>query len=99
MSVALKLVPDPDVATAPRDVVMILGYTSWGGAIRRGLVHPEDQLTVALLRSPRGGRLLVCNPFPSAPAKPPRPPVAPRDADFPAPETRRLHEPLRLRRA
>jgi glycosyltransferase involved in cell wall biosynthesis len=99
MSVALKLVPDPDVATAPRDVVMILGYTSWGGAIRRGLVHPEDQLTVALLRSPRVGRLLVCNPFRSAPAKLLRAAVGPRDADFPATETRRLHEPLRLRRA
>ena len=62
------------------------------------LVHPEDQLTIALLRSPRVGRLLVCNPFRSAPAKLLRSAVGPRDADFPGTETRRLHEPLRLRR-
>jgi teichuronic acid biosynthesis glycosyltransferase TuaH len=99
MSVALQLAPnDPPAAAAPRDVVMILGYTSWGGAIRRGLVHPEDQLTLALLRSPRVGRLLVCNPFRSAPAKLMRAAIGPRDAEFPGSETRRLHEPLRVRR-
>ena len=54
---------------ADRDVVMILGYTSWAGAVRRGRVHPEDRLTLELIDSERVGRLLVCNPFRSLPAK------------------------------
>ena len=77
---------------------MILGYTSWAGAARRGRVHAEDRLTLELIESPRVRRLIVCNPFRSvasralrAAARQPQPP-------FPASPTRRLHEPLRLRR-
>lgn len=77
---------------------MLLGYTSWAGAVRRRQIHPEDQLTLKLISSPRVGRLLVCNPFRSLPARLLRP--ASRDAGelFPATERRRLHEPVRLRR-
>jgi glycosyltransferase involved in cell wall biosynthesis len=80
------------------DVLLLLGYTSWAGAVERRQIHPEDQLTVKLIESPRVSRLLVCNPFRSRLAKL-RP--APRSArsSFPKSESRRLHEPLRLRRS
>lgn len=100
MSTALKLVPAPhSTAVAPRDVAMIFGYTTWGGAVRRGMVHSEDRLTLELMGSPRVSRLLVCNPYRSAVAKAARTIVGPREAAFPATDTRRLYQPLRLRRA
>lgn len=77
---------------------MLLGYTSWAGAIRRRQIHPEDQLTLKLIDSPRVGRLLVCNPYRSLPARLLRPASAEAGELFPASEERRLHEPLRLRR-
>jgi len=77
---------------------MLLGYTSWAGAIRRRQIHPEDQLTLKLIASPRVGRLLVCNPYRSLPARLLRPASAEAGELFPASEERRLHEPVRLRR-
>jgi teichuronic acid biosynthesis glycosyltransferase TuaH len=99
MNVALKTLPTADrVATDQADVVLILGYTSWSGAVRRGWIHAEDRLTLALMQSPRVGRLLVCNPYRSWLPKLLRGVVGPRDAYFPQSGTCRLHEPLRLRR-
>src|SRR5215217_5207659 len=99
MSIALEPVPAVvETADAPRDLLMILGFASWSGALRRGLVMPDDRLTIELLRSERVGRLLVCNPYRSAVAKVVRTATGRRDAPFPASDTRRLHEPLRLRR-
>jgi glycosyltransferase involved in cell wall biosynthesis len=99
MNVALKTLPARDpVATDQSDVVLILGYTSWSGAVRRGWIHAEDRLTLALMQSPRVGRLLVCNPYRSGVSKLLRRAIGPRDAYFPASEDCRLHEPLRLRR-
>lgn len=99
MSIALQPVPAAvETAAAPRDLMMILGFASWSGALRRGLVMPDDRLTIELLGSERIGRLLVCNPYRSVAAKLIRTAVGPRDADFPASQTRRLYEPLRLRR-
>jgi glycosyltransferase involved in cell wall biosynthesis len=99
MHVALKTLPARDaVATDRADVVLILGYTSWSGAVRRGWIHAEDRLTLALMHSPRVGRLLVCNPYRSGVSKLLRTALGPRDAYFPQTETCRLHEPLRLRR-
>lgn len=80
-----------------RDVLLLLGYTSWAGAIGRRQIHPEDQLTVKLIDSPRISRLLVCNPFRSRLAKL-RPSTESAQGSFPESESRRLHEPLRLRR-
>src|SRR5436190_8155166 len=77
------------------DVLMVLGYTSWSGAARRSWIHSEDRLTRFLLDSPRVRRLLVCNPYRSLPAKFVR---GRNDAPFPETPTRRLCEPLRLRR-
>jgi teichuronic acid biosynthesis glycosyltransferase TuaH len=85
-------------ARADRDVVLILGYTSWAGAARRGRVHAEDRLTLELIDSERAGRVLVCNPFRSLPAKLVRSALGGEEEIFPASETRRLHEPTRLRR-
>lgn len=81
-----------------RDVIMLLGYTSWAGAVRRRQIHPEDQLTLKLIASPRVDRLLVCNPFRSLPARLMRPASAEAGELFPASSKRRLHEPVRLRR-
>ncbi|HEU4736218.1 MAG TPA: glycosyltransferase [Solirubrobacterales bacterium] len=81
-----------------RDVVMLLGYTSWAGAVRRRQIHPEDQLTLKLIGSGRVGRLLVCNPFRSLPARLLRPASGEAGELFPASPSRRLHEPVRLRR-
>ncbi len=100
MEAATEPAPAPAATlSAPRDVVLILSYTSWSGAVRRAHIHSEDRLTLHLLGSERVGRLLVCNPFRSAPAKLARSALGPRDAPFPASATRRLHEPLRLRRS
>jgi len=87
-----------ETADPPRDLMMVLGFASWTGAQRRGLVMPDDRLTVELLRSERIGRLLVCNPYRSVAAKLVRTIVGPRDVAFPSSATRRLYEPLRLRR-
>jgi glycosyltransferase involved in cell wall biosynthesis len=100
MNVELELVPVGDrTAVSRRDVIMILGYTSWGGAIRRGMIHSEDRLTLELIRASRVPRLLVCNPYRSALAKAARAAIGPHDAPFPETETRHLCEPLRLRRS
>lgn len=99
MKVALEPLPagDPSAA-APADVVLILGYTSWSGAVGRGFIHAEDRLTVALMRSRRVDSVLVCNPYRSALAKLARIALGQRDAEFPESQRVRLHEPLRLRR-
>ncbi|HWI95846.1 MAG TPA: hypothetical protein VNS60_07265, partial [Solirubrobacterales bacterium] len=65
-----------------RDVLLLLGYTSWAGAIGRRQIHPEDQLAVKLIESPRVSRLLVCNPFRSRLAKL-RPPSGSTEDSFP----------------
>jgi glycosyltransferase involved in cell wall biosynthesis len=79
------------------DVLLLLGYTSWAGAIGRRQIHPEDQLAVKLIESPRVSRLLVCNPFRSRLAKL-RPSSGSTEASFPELPSRHLYEPLRLRR-
>jgi glycosyltransferase involved in cell wall biosynthesis len=81
-----------------RDVMMVLGYTSWAGAVQRHQIHPEDQLTLKLIESPRVGHLLVCNPFRSLPAKLLRPAAGVAETPFPNSSSRYLHEPLRIRR-
>ena len=80
------------------DVVLVLSFTSWSGALARGFCMPEDRLAAALVSSDRVGRLLVVNPFRSAPVAAARKLMGDRDAPFPAGPTRHLHEPRRLRR-
>lgn len=83
---------------ARRDVIVILGYASWSGAGRRERVQREDRLTLELIDSPRVPRLLVCNPFRSRAVKLVRRVIGPSEIPFPSSETRRLHEPVRMRR-
>jgi glycosyltransferase involved in cell wall biosynthesis len=100
VTTALKLVPAQDSPVVPaRDVAMIFGYTTWGGAVRRGMVHSEDRLTLEMIDSPRVRRLLVCNTYRSAVAVAARSVIGPREAEFPATDTRRIYQPLRLRRS
>jgi glycosyltransferase involved in cell wall biosynthesis len=84
---------------ARRDVIVILGYTSWSGAGRRERVQREDRLTLELIDSPRVPRLLVCNPFRSLAVKLARRVTGPPEIPFPSSETRHLHEPVRMRRS
>lgn len=79
-------------------MILILGYTSWTGAFHRARVQREDRLTLELIGSDRIRCLLVSNPFRSLPVKLVRRLAGPPEAAFPASETRRLHEPVRLRR-
>jgi glycosyltransferase involved in cell wall biosynthesis len=99
MASSTASLPARPVAPTERghDVLLLLGYTSWAGAVERRQIHPEDQLTVKLIESPRVSRLLVCNPFRSRLAKL-RPAPGSARHSFPESESRCLHEPLRLRR-
>lgn len=90
------------VAVASRahvsDLVFALSFTTWTGAVRRGLCMPEDRLAAALPSSPRVRRLLVSNPYRSLPVVLAR--AALRQSEEPYAESAgvRLHQPLRLRR-
>ena len=80
------------------DLVFALSFTTWTGAVRRGLCMPEDRLAAALPSSPRVRRLLVSNPYRSLPVVLAR--AALRQSEEPYAESTgvRLHQPLRLRR-
>lgn len=81
-----------------QDVVFVLGFTSWTGAVARGFTMPEDRLAAALVGHPRVRHLLVCDPLRSAPRKLARAVFGPRDQPFPSSPTARHYAPLRLRR-
>lgn len=101
MAVTTAIPPARLDAATPvhRDVVLILGYTSWTGAAGRSRVHREDRLTLKLIDSERVERLLVCNPFRSLPIKLLRRVIGSPEEPFPASKSRQLHEPLRARRS
>lgn len=81
------------------DVVLILSYTSWSGAVARGFIHSEDRLAAHLIGASRVRRLLVCNPYRSGPIRIARRALGQRDASFPTSPDRHLYEPRRLRRS
>ena len=81
-----------------RDLVLMLSFTSWSGALARGLCMPEDRLAAALVDSARVRRLLVVNPFRSAPVALARRLARGESPSIPGGPTRHLLEPLRLRR-
>lgn len=91
------LVPAPP-RDVPSDVIFAFFGVSWAGAVDRELVMPEDRLAVALMDHPAVGRLLVCNPYRSIAGRAASLARRRPQAAFPATESRRLHEPLRLRR-
>lgn len=88
-----------EVSTPEHDIVFVLSYTSWSGAVARRWIMPEDRLALALMRSRRVRRLLVCNPYRSLASKLVRSMILRSDASFPASAKCRLHEPVRLRRS
>jgi len=96
MAIAVALESEPRVE--PRDVVFALSFTTWSGAVGRGLCMPEDRLAAALPSSERVRRLLVCDPYRGLPVKTARTLLGSREAPFPTSETVGLHQPLRLRR-
>ena len=59
---------------------------------------PEDRLAAALAETADVGRLVVGNPFRSAPVAVARRMLGARAAPFPSSATRTLHQPYRLRR-
>ncbi|WP_165350406.1 hypothetical protein [Xylanimonas protaetiae] len=80
------------------DVVFTFSYETYDDAARRGMMRPPDRLLATLLRSDRVRRLLVANPWRSAPTLAARR-LLRRDVPFPATAHARLHRPARLRRA
>ena len=75
-----------------------LSFTTWTGAIRRGLCMPEDRLAAALPSSSRVRRLLVSNPYRSLPVVLARSAFRQREEPYAESADVRLHQPLRLRR-
>ena len=80
------------------DLVFALSFTTWTGAIRRGLCMPEDRLAAALPSSSRVRRLLVSNPYRSLPVVLARSALRQREEPYAESADVRLHQPLRLRR-
>ena len=80
------------------DVLFTFSYETWTDAQRRGMMRPPDRILATLLASPEVRRLLVANPWRSAPTALARRVLA-RDAPFPSDDTRRLSSPLRVRRS
>ena len=85
-------------AAAPADVVFTFSYVSWDGAQRRGMNFAQDRLVARLLDAPEVRRLLVANPFRSAPRRLARRLVKGALPGLPLGSDAALHEPLRLRR-
>jgi teichuronic acid biosynthesis glycosyltransferase TuaH len=83
------------------DLVFTFSYVSWQAAAARGWFMPEDRLARALVSEPRIDRLLVSDLVRSLPAKLARDAVARArggGVPFPSEPSRRLLQPVRLRR-
>jgi teichuronic acid biosynthesis glycosyltransferase TuaH len=93
----VALAPVRPRATRP-DLVFTFAFTSWSGAAARGFSFPEDRFAAALPGHPRVGRVLVCDPFRSAPRKLARALLRRADTPFPVSAVAAQHSPLRLRR-
>jgi teichuronic acid biosynthesis glycosyltransferase TuaH len=85
-------------STGARDVIVVLYSRSWAAAVADGLTWSEARLAAALPGDSRVGRVLVVNPYRSAPAKLWRS-LRPRYPEPPSRANVDVHEPLRLRRA
>ena len=78
-----------------RPDVIVTFNTSWNSAAARDFSYSEDRLAVALLSHGRVRKVLVCEPFRSAPRKIARRLLGGRDASFPTSPTVAHHAPLR----
>ncbi len=84
------------------DVVFTFSFDSWGDAVRRGMNRPPERLVLTMLDHPRVDRLLVANPFRSAPIRVARRLLGHSEPPFEAPsvdaDLHGLVTPLRLLR-
>lgn len=80
------------------DVIFTFSYDSWGDAVHRGMHRPPDRLVTTLLDHERISRLLVANPYRSAPVRMLRSTIGHGEAPFPASRRNGLVTPLRLQR-
>jgi teichuronic acid biosynthesis glycosyltransferase TuaH len=85
-------------AGTPRDVVFTFHTETWDDAQRRGMARPPDRLLETLMTTERVRRLLVANPFRSAPARALRWLAGSRQAPFPSTDRCASVTPLRLAR-
>ena len=86
------------VGGAPADVVFTFSFDSWGDAVRRGMHRPPERLVMTMLDHPHVRRLLVANPYRSAPIRLARTLLGQGEPSFPATADHGLVTPLRLRR-
>ena len=84
--------------TAQHDIVFTFYGETWTDAQRRAMYMAGDRLLLTLLRNPRVGRLLVANPYRSAPIQWARRLAGRRSAPFPDDSRLMLVEPRRMRR-
>ncbi|MCW2583710.1 MAG: hypothetical protein JWQ53_2500 [Klenkia sp.] len=85
-------------SVTPRDVVFTFSFDSWGDAVRRGMHRPPERLVLTMTRHARVRRLLVANPFRSAPIRIGRTVLRRGDPAFPETADHSLMTPLRLLR-
>jgi teichuronic acid biosynthesis glycosyltransferase TuaH len=81
-----------------QDLVFIFGFESWSGAAKGGFSFPQDRLASVLPGHGRVRRVLVCDPFRSAPRKLARVVLRRPDTPFPASADAAHHAPVRLLR-
>ncbi|MTD15832.1 glycosyltransferase [Nakamurella sp. YIM 132087] len=81
-----------------RDIVFTFTFETYGDAVHRGMNRPPDRLLQSLMVSEQVRRLLVVNPFRSAPVRALRTVLGKGDARFPADDEHTLYTPLRVRR-
>ena len=81
-----------------RDVVFTFWHETWADAVKRKIYSP-DRLAQTLLQHERVNRLLVANPYRSAPRAAVRRLLQPGSASFPTGDTAALTTPLRLQKS
>lgn len=89
--------PTPGGQRARRDLAYVFSLVTWHAAQRRGMGASEDRLVQTLLAADLR-RVLVCEPFRSAPVRLARRPFERDTPPFPASERAALCSPVRLRR-
>jgi teichuronic acid biosynthesis glycosyltransferase TuaH len=95
---AVSVEPDSELS-AKTDLVFTFSFETWADAVRRELSFPLDRLVVGAANDSRVGRLLVADPWRSAPIALLRRIQGRRPEPFPPRhEPTRLVSPLRLRR-
>jgi len=85
-------------ANAPRDVVFTFNMESWKNAVGHDMFMPGARLLATLMSEPSVRRLLVANPYRSAPIQWARSLMGQKPPPFPADQRRALVEPRRIGR-